>query len=858
MKGLFVATLLYRLGALSAKRAWIVLGSWLILLALSVGWMSVAGGKLTTAMTVDGIPAQQVIDNLKKSFPDASRGTAGLVFHATDGKPFTPEQEQQLSDLLAQADELPFVDATLNPFTTELEIADNAQKIEDGKVALADGQKEIDAAQAQIDAGYAQLDAAQQQLDTQSAQLEATIAQLTQAGAPAQQIQMASAGLAQIEAGQAQIDQQRAALDDAQAQLDSGKAELETSQADLLAGERLLTATEGFSTVSADGTTAISSIFFSKPITEVETSEKDEVMAIFKDANVPGVEIEYSKELASDLGSLIGIGEIVGLLIAAVTLFVMLGTLIAAGLPLLSAVIGVGISASITMGLASVVEMTSTTPVLGVMLGLAVGIDYSLFLINRHRRQLKMGMDLKESIALANGTSGNAVVFAGLTVVIALVALNITGIGFLGLMGTMGAIAIVFAVLIAITMTPALMSLLGMKVLNKKERSKLADAKAQHEAQEPKNAHKPIFATKHPWWTVALSIFVLGVISIPALSLRLGLPDGSSEPVDSTQYRAYQLISDNFGPGANGQVVVVVKTDSVLEGNDLLNYQADVAERFSEIDNVAYAIPAAVSDAGDEIMFQVVPTGGPASEETTNVVNEIRGMEQEFSSDFDAQIGVTGFAASNIDISKKLADALPIYLGSVIILSMLLLMLVFRSIAVPLIASGGFLLTVFATLGAVTAVYQWGWLGPLFDVHDPGPVLNFLPTMLIGILFGLAMDYQLFLASGMREAYVHGMKPKDAINFGVHLSRAVVIAAAIIMISVFGSFIFSHTAMIRPVGFGLAFGVLFDAFIVRLLLVPALMSLLGKGAWWLPRWLDKILPDVDVEGAKLEASLHKS
>jgi RND superfamily putative drug exporter len=208
--------------------------------------------------------------------------------------------------------------------------------------------------------------------------------------------------------------------------------------------------------------------------------------------------------------------------------------------------------------------------------------------------------------------------------------------------------------------------------------------------------------------------------------------------------------------------------------------------------------------------------------------------------------------ATNIDISDKLAAALPLYLGTVLILSLFLLILVFRSILVPLLATAGFLLTVFATFGAVVAVYQWGWLGFLFGVHDPGPILNFLPTILIGILFGLAMDYQLFLASGIREAYVHGKSPKDAINYGIHLSRAVVVAAALIMVTVFGGFAFNHLTLVRPIGFGLAIGVLIDAFLVRLILVPAIMTILGKSAWWMPKWLDKLLPNVDVEGSSLE------
>ena len=301
--------------------------------------------------------------------------------------------------------------------------------------------------------------------------------------------------------------------------------------------------------------------------------------------------------------------------------------------------------------------------------------------------------------------------------------------------------------------------------------------------------------------------------------------------------------------------MVVADAPAPVSTDDEVSYQASIVTRLMSVENVIVAVPGGISDDRKSIVFRVIPAEGPNAVSTEQVVNDIRALDTVFAADDGSHIEVTGMAAINIDVSKKLGDALPIYLLTVIGLSLLLMMLVFRSIAVPVLASLGFLLTVFATLGATVAVFQWGWLSQLFDIHDPAPILSFLPTILIGILFGLAMDYQLFLASGMREAFVHGRTAKDSVNFGIHLSRSVVIAAAIIMISVFGGFIFSHTTMIRPVGFGLAVGVLIDAFVVRLMLVPAALTLLGDKAWWLPKWLDRLLPDVDVEGSKLEGRL---
>jgi len=407
------------------------------------------------------------------------------------------------------------------------------------------------------------------------------------------------------------------------------------------------------------------------------------------------------------------------------------------------------------------------------------------------------------------------------------------------------------AVLIAITFTPALLRLVGMRALTKKNRAAVAEGKLETSAAE-KPKTKSLLVVRHPLIAIALSVAVLLVAAIPASSMRLGLPDGSSEPVESTQYKAYKLTTDAFGAGSNGAIIAVATIDAALSADDELALQAESATKLFALDNVSAVLPGGVSDDGKTYVYQIIPTGGPASEETQNLVYDIRGLEGEFKSQLKSTLGVTGLSATNIDVAKKLADALPLYMGTILVLSMLLLMLVFRSIAVPILASAGFLLTVLATMGSITAVFQWGWLGEFFGVHDPGPILSFLPTIIIGILFGLAMDYQLFLTSGIREAFVHGKSPKESINYGIRLSRSVVVAAAIIMISVFGGFAFSHMAMIRPMGFGLAVGVLFDAFIVRLIMVPAFMTLMGKAAWWMPKWLDRILPDVDVEGAALE------
>ena len=904
-----MSELLYRLGKFSARRAWTVIIAWIMALGLSVGIALSAGGTFTSAMTIDGLPAQATIEKLQTSFPDASRGVGQIIVHTTDGSEFTEADMSAVAEALATVAALDGVSETIDPFVTQKELdtqradaaaapdklADAQAKIDDGQKKVTDGLAELDAAVADIEKGKTELARAQSELNAGKAeletttaslndnrdQLEAAIAQMEMGGAPDAQIdpyraQLAQvlAGLEQVAAGEAeladaqdQIDtgwwnitvgereiaEGRIELADAQTELAEGQAEIDEALADLKPGQTLLAATESFRVVSEDNGTAIITVLFDEPISEVPTEQRTAVVEAITAIASDRLGVEVSQDLLRSLDSLLGAGEIVGIVIAGIVLFVMLGTFTAAGLPVIAALIGVGISATITMALAAVIEFTSTTPILGVMLGLAVGIDYALFILNRHRRQLKQGMTVADSIALANGTSGNSVMFAGLTVIIALAALNLTGIGFLGIMGTMGAMAIAFSVLIAVTFTPAVISKLGMRILSRKERAALAARTEAHETLAPTRT-SAVLATRHPWLTVLATITALIIVALPATSMRLGLPDGSSEPLDSAGYKSYALTKEAFGEGVNGALIVVAETPTATSVDDELVHQAAIADKLMTIDNVDAAIPTGFSDDRTSLVFRVLPSEGPNAVSTAEVVADVRALNSVMQSELDTSIEVTGIAAINIDVSQKLGDALPFYLLVVIGLSFLLMVLVFRSIAVPVIASLGFLLTVFATLGAVTAVFQWGWFGQLFDIHDPGPILSFLPTILVGILFGLAMDYQLFLASGMREAYIHGKPAKEAISYGIHLSRSVVVAAAIIMVSVFGGFIFSHTTMIRPMGFGLAAGVLIDAFIVRLLLVPATLSLLGDKAWWIPRWLDKVLPDVDVEGAKLERS----
>ncbi|WP_247826992.1 MMPL family transporter [Arthrobacter antioxidans] len=836
-----MAFLLYRLGSFAFRRRWWVVSAWLAIM-LAVGAAAVAfSGTLTNNFTIPGTESQRISDRLREELPEAVGGTGTVVFTSDDGAAFSPEQREGVQSALAGIAALDGVRGVIDPFDVADQVASGGDELEAGRA-------ELDASEQQLSAGEDQLAQGQQQLDQQRAQFEQAREQL-----PAAQ---AAATAQQLEQGQATLDASRTELESGREQLESGRTELELAQ-------RQLEATSGVRLVSEDGSTGVASVQFDQQINAVSPELRETVQETAAEAESAGVTVEYSKEIVEDVSGIVGATEIVGLAVAAIVLVLMLGTLVAAGLPLLMAIVGVGVGVGITFALSGIVEMNSISPVLALMLGLAVGIDYCLFIVNRHRTQLLHGMDLQESIARATGTAGNAVLFAGITVIVALAALAVPGLPFLTVMGLSAAGTVAVSVLVALTLTPALLALMGRRVISKRRWAKAAghrhaaasldtdDSTALADQRAAKGAGWGGFVTRKPVLTVIAGVVLLGVIAIPAAQLRVGLPDGGTEPADSTAFQAYSTIGDKFGAGTNGPLIVVGSLPETADEAELTTLRLDVNDRLRDVPGVAASVPATVSENGRTAIFQVIPEEGPASEGTENLVRDLRAATGEFEDRTGVAIAVTGQTAANIDVSAKLMEALPVYLAIVVGLSLILLLLVFRSILVPVIATAGFLLSLLASFGATVAIYQWGWLGDVFGVTNPGPILSFLPIILIGVLFGLAMDYQMFLVSGMREAYVHGDDPKAAVRIGFSHGARVVTAAAIIMVSVFAGFVFSHLAMVRPIGFGLAFGVLLDAFVVRMTLVPAAMYLLGRHAWWLPAWLEKILPDVDVEGARL-------
>ncbi|WP_224279654.1 MMPL family transporter [Nocardioides lacusdianchii] len=819
-----MAELLFRIGRFAARRHWTVIGAWLGVLAVTVVTYVSFAGALSSSITLPDTPTTQVSGQLERDFEGTGGGNGSIVAETTDGSAFTDAQQGELVALFDRLAEVDSVADVSDPFATQEQLDSSAEQVADGRKQLADGLAQLREAQAQITGGRAALEQQRQQ-----AREDGTLASVR----------------AQLDAAQQQLDEGQAELDRQQEQVDEQAPQLEQ-------GATLTSLSSGFRTVSEDGSAAVANVTFDVSTNEVTPEVKTEIEDLVADADIDGVEVHPSQDIAQTVPSILGPGEIAGVVIAAIVLFVMLGTVLGAALPLVTALLGVGVASLASLSFSGIVDFVSVTPVLGVMLGLAVGIDYSLFIINRHRRQLKQGADLHESIGLANGTSGNAVVFAGVTVIVALLALNVTGVGFLGLMGTVGAVAVLVAILMAVTLTPAVLGLVGTRILRKRERASLAggtttDDDAITERDTP-------MSTRRAWTVLGLGVVGLLVVAAPGTQMRLGLPDGSTQPPESAGFKAYDIQAEKFGEGSNGPLLVVADLPGPITEDGVVAEQAAVGEQLGRVWNVEAVVPIGASQDRSALAFQVVPAGSPSSESTAELVQNLRTSTPTTTDGGEATLGVAGNASAGIDISDKLAEVLPLYLVLVVGLSLLILVLVFRSILVPLTATLGFVLSLLAAFGGITAIFQLGFLSDLFGVHAPGPVLSFLPIIATGILFGLAMDYQLFLVSGMREAYAHGAPARVAVQHGLNAGRAVVTAAAIIMISVFAGFIFSHDATIKPIGFGLAFGVLLDAFVVRMVLIPAAMHLLGEHAWWLPRWLDRILPDVDVEGAKLERS----
>ena len=616
----------------------------------------------------------------------------------------------------------------------------------------------------------------------------------------------------------------------------------------LKSGTQVASVTDPFSTgaVSPDGRYAIANVSYRVQGTQLTDADRSALKDGLQAGRSAGLTVEVGGDaLRTSEGP--GATEVIGVLIAAVVLVITFGSLVAAGLPLLTAVIGVAVGVAGVTTLSGFVDINANSLILALMLGLAVGIDYALFIVSRFRHEMLVRRDGPEAAGRATGTAGSAVVFAGLTVIIALAGLSVVGIPVLASMGLAAAGTVAIAVLVAITLIPALLGFTAGRVVRGRLVRHAVPDPDSNEGPAPMGQRWARFVTRFRVPVLLLTLGGLTAVALPATHLRLGLPDDGMAAISTTQRRAYDLISAGFGPGLNGPLTVVVNT---TDGKTAAA-ATRTAEVIKALPDVAAVTPATLSPDGTTALLTVIPGSAPTAQQTTDLVTAIRAHKAELLRETGAQVAVTGQTALNIDTSGKIGGALLPYVALIVGLAILLLMVVFRSVLVPIKATLGFLLSILAAFGAVVAVFQWGWLGSLLGVTEPGPIMSLLPVLLVGILFGLAMDYQVFLVTRMREDYVRGASPQFAVISGVRHGARVVVAAAIIMISVFSGFILATDVLIKSIGFALAFGVLVDAFVVRMTIVPAVMSLLDRAAWWLPRWLGRILPRVDIEGEAL-------
>jgi RND superfamily putative drug exporter len=799
-----VGKFLHRLGSFFFRKKWWVVTSWLLILAVLAGTTAIFFKPASNAISIPGTEAQVAIDRVGELFPAAGKGSGRIVYHTT-AKPLS-EYKNLIEDNLAKVKTVEGVVNVVSPFANPMALSG------DGKT------------------GYAQV-----QLKNEAGQIdEETLIEI------------------------------------------------------------------------ANLTATISS---------------------------PELQVERGGNLIKlGVGEILGLTEIIGVGVAFIVLIITFGALVSAGMPLLTAGVGVGISVLGLFSLSQVIAINSTTPVLSIMLGLAVGIDYSLFIVSKYRNLLLEGYSFEEAAGHALGTAGNAVIFAASTVIIALSALSVVNIPFMTIMGLAGAAAIAIAALVSISLTPALLGIFGPKLFSRKIRQRISEAQVKGLTTKHIVVHQSFWHNwvqlilKQPLLAILLVAIVVGFLAFPTLSLNLGLPTDQYAASTTTQKRAYKLLTEAFGEGTNAPLIVlagnvppVSESDRTLvrnmltaefqkqvdaqtavkmkefgdkmaaattpeqkaqvqqemaaaqaEGEKLLKIAklqleekiaqysgmvelSKIAQALAKNGDVKSATPASVTEDGRNGIIWVIPNSAPVSQKTSDLISYFRKNNAQASGNPQVTLAVTGSTALQDDINKKLADALPVYLVVVVGLSLVLLIIAFKSILIPIKATLGFLLSVIAMFGSLVAVFQWGWFG----LVEPAPIISFIPIIGIGILFGLAMDYEFFLVSSMHEAYTKINNPRRAIELGFSLGAKVVAAAAAIMVSVFAGFMGNTDTNIKSFGLGLAIGIFVDAFIVRMIFVPAVMALLGKAAWWIPNWLEKILPAISIEGEVDEAIIEE-
>ncbi|MEW1645489.1 MMPL family transporter [Streptomyces sp. NPDC091219] len=609
---------------------------------------------------------------------------------------------------------------------------------------------------------------------------------------------------------------------------------------------------QGTGRISADGRTAYATVTFAHQAEDIDEAEARAVVGAAKSAQTDGLQVELGGSAIALTESSSGhTAEIVGVAVAALVLFLAFGSLAASLLPIGTALVGVGTAYGAIVLLGHTMTVADFAPMLGMLIGLGVGIDYALFIVTRHRRGLKRGLPVTEAVTNAVVTTGRAVVFAGATVCIALLGMLILRLGFLNGVAIAASLTVVLTVAASVTLLPALLSLIGPRALSRRERRRLAEHGPQPELPTGLAARWSAFVERRPKLLGTLALIVMTVLALPTLSLHLGTSDQGNDPRSSTTRHAYDLLADGFGPGVNGPLTLVTKIGGAEDRLTLDNLDATL--RTTE--GIASVTPVTYDSGGSTGYFSVVPDSAPQSRRTSDLVDRLRTEvlpRAETGTSLDIHVG--GVTASYDDFADVIVGKLPLFVGVVISLGCVLLLLAFRSIGIPLKAAAMNIAAVAAAFGVVVAIFQWGWGSELLGLGRAGPIEPFLPVIMVSVLFGLSMDYQVFLVSRMYEEWLETGDNRRAVRVGLAETSRVINSAAVIMISVFLAFVLSGDRVIAMFGIALASAVALDAFVLRTLLVPALMHLLGGANWWLPRRLDRVLPRISIEPPECRAA----
>ncbi|MDV7218729.1 MMPL family transporter [Streptomyces prunicolor] len=609
---------------------------------------------------------------------------------------------------------------------------------------------------------------------------------------------------------------------------------------------------QGTGRISADGRTAYATVTFAHQAEDIDKSQAQAVVRAAKAVETDGLQVESGgSAIALTEASSGHTAEIVGVAVAALVLFLAFGSLAASLLPIGTALVSVGTAYAAIVLLGHAMTVADFAPMLGMLIGLGVGIDYALFIVTRHRRGLKRGLSVTEAVTNAVVTTGRAVVFAGATVCIALLGMLILRLGFLNGVAIAASLTVVLTVAASVTLLPALLSFIGPRALSRRERRRLAEHGPQPELPTGLAARWSAFVERHPKLLGALALVVITVLALPTLALHLGTSDQGNDPKSSTTRQAYDLLAGGFGPGVNGPLTLVTKIGSAEDKLTLDNLDATL--RTTE--GVASVTPVTYDAGGSTGYFSVVPDSAPQSQKTSDLVDRLRTEvlpRAETGTSLDIHVG--GVTASYDDFAEVIVGKLPLFVGVVISLGCVLLLLAFRSVGIPLKAAAMNVAAVAAAFGVVVAIFQWGWGSEFLGLGRAGPIEPFLPVIMVSVLFGLSMDYQVFLVSRMYEEWLETGDNRRAVRVGLAETSRVINSAAVIMISVFLAFVLSGDRVIAMFGIALASAVALDAFVLRTLLVPALMHLLGGANWWLPRGLDRVLPRISIEPPECRAA----